>query len=141
MHELEMVNGEAAMAYAGEVPWHGLGKKVPADLSPEQMLKTANLDWEVESRPLFYETANGNIMRTKKRAIVRATDDKLMTVVSDEWHPVQNLQAFKFFDDFVFPVVTTSYTSIGLNLLFTFSIFPLNVVGKLFHSDILFHFT
>lgn len=101
MHELEMINGEAAMAYAGEEPWHGLGKKVPADLSPEQMLKTANLDWEVESRPLFYETADGKSVRTKKRAIVRATDDKLMTVVSDEWHPVQNLQAFKFFDDFV----------------------------------------
>jgi len=29
------------MAYAGEVPWHGLGKKVPNDLSAEQMLKAA----------------------------------------------------------------------------------------------------
>jgi len=101
MHELEFVNGEAAMAYAGEVPWHGLGKKVPSDLSPEQMLTTAGLDWEVESRPLFYKTAEGNMKQTKKRAIVRVTDDKLMTVVSDEWNPVQNLQAFKFFDDFV----------------------------------------
>jgi len=101
MHELEFVNGEAAMAYAGEVPWHGLGKKVPSDLSPEQMLTTAGLDWEVESRQLFYTTSDGTMKPTKKRAIVRVTDDKLMTVVSDEWNPVQNLQAFKFFDDFV----------------------------------------
>ena len=26
------------MAYAGELPWHGLGVKVIDDLSPEQMI-------------------------------------------------------------------------------------------------------
>ena len=40
------------MAYAGEVPWHGLGKPVPADLTPDQMLEAAGLDWEVEQIPL-----------------------------------------------------------------------------------------
>ena len=28
-HELEIVNGNAQMAYVGDVPWHGLGTKVP----------------------------------------------------------------------------------------------------------------
>ena len=36
------------MAYAGELPWHGLGTKVPADLTPEQMLEAAELDWTVD---------------------------------------------------------------------------------------------
>ena len=27
-HELEIVNGQAQMAYVGDVPWHGLGTKV-----------------------------------------------------------------------------------------------------------------
>ena len=44
-HELEFVNGQASMAYVGDVPWHGLGKRVPADVSPEQMLEAANLNW------------------------------------------------------------------------------------------------
>ena len=37
-HELEFVDGQACMAYAGDEPWHGLGVKVSPDLSPEQML-------------------------------------------------------------------------------------------------------
>ena len=47
-HELEIQkNGEANMAFVGETPWHGLGKRVPNDVSPQQMLKAANLDWTV----------------------------------------------------------------------------------------------
>jgi phage/plasmid-like protein (TIGR03299 family) len=100
-HELEILeNGEAAMAYAGAVPWHGLGKKVPSDLSPEQMLKAANLDWEVVKRPMFFESASGKIL-TQARALVRSSDEKLLTIVSDQWNPVQNIEAFQFFNDFV----------------------------------------
>ena len=31
------------MAYAGETPWHGLGKKVSPDLTPQEMLVEAGL--------------------------------------------------------------------------------------------------
>ena len=31
------------MAYAGEVPWHGLGVAVSNDLSPNQMMEKAGL--------------------------------------------------------------------------------------------------
>lgn len=100
-HELEiMENGEASMAYVGETPWHGLGKRVPADLSPEQMLKAANLDWDVVKKPLFYDTPSGKVL-TKSNALVRSSDEKLLTVVSNEWKPVQNIEAFNFFNDFV----------------------------------------
>ena len=60
-HELEMVDGQGQMVYVGETPWHGLGKKVPADLTPEQVLITAGLDWTVEKRDLYYDTANGPV--------------------------------------------------------------------------------
>ena len=52
-HELEILeNGQASMAYAGDLPWHGLGFKVSNDLTPEQMMEAARLDWTVDTVPL-----------------------------------------------------------------------------------------
>jgi phage/plasmid-like protein (TIGR03299 family) len=99
-HELEIVNGEASIAYVGDTPWHGLGKRVPADVSPEQMLDAAGLNWEVEKVPMFYNTEGGPVL-TKSRALIRSTDKKLLTVINDSWNPVQNREAFEFFNDFV----------------------------------------
>ena len=99
-HELEFVNGEASMAYVGDVPWHGLGKRVPSDVSPEQMLKAANLDWEVRKVPMSYDYGQGPVLTTTN-ALIRSTDNKLLTVVNDTWKPVQNKEAFEFFNDFV----------------------------------------
>lgn len=100
-HELEIAqDGTASMAYVGQVPWHGLGKRVPADVSPEQMLKAANLDWDVEKVPMYYNADGGPVL-TKSRALIRSTDKKLLTVINDSWNPVQNRDAFDFFNDFV----------------------------------------
>ena len=44
------------MAYAGEVPWHGLGVQVDGNLTPEEMLKEAGLDWTVSKRYMFTHT-------------------------------------------------------------------------------------
>jgi phage/plasmid-like protein (TIGR03299 family) len=99
-HELEMVDGQGQMVYVGETPWHGLGKKIPADLTPEQVLITAGLDWTVEKRDLYYETADGPV-KSNQQALIRTSDEKLLTVISKNWKPVQNLEAFQFFNDFV----------------------------------------
>ena len=64
-HNIEMVNGVASMAYAGSTPWHRLGKRVPADLSPEQMLEAANLNWEVEKRSVTFRTKDGKTHHSK----------------------------------------------------------------------------
>lgn len=99
-HEIEMVGDKVQMAYAGEKPWHGLGVEVPADLTPQQMLEAAGLDWTVEKIPAFADVA-GKRVAVGKSALVRSSDNSVLDVVSDDWNPVQNEDAFKFFNDFI----------------------------------------
>lgn len=100
-HELEIINGEAQMAYAGELPWHGLGVKVSNDLTPEQMMEAAGLNWEVEKTEMFTRF-KGDTIRVKDRyALTRTSDGQILDVVGDGWNPVQNSEAFEFFNDFV----------------------------------------
>lgn len=99
-HELEMVNGQAQMAYVGETPWHGLGVRVSDDLTPEQMMKAAGLDWTVETVPLIAEYGN-DVLATGHKALIRDRDAKVLDVITDDWHPTQNIEAFEFFNDFV----------------------------------------
>jgi len=99
-HMLEIVEGKAQMAYTGDVPWHGLGTKVSNDLTPEQMLKAAGLNWTVDPVDLFAEVG-GKRLATGHRALVRSTDQRVIDVITDDWNPVQNSDAFEFFNDFV----------------------------------------
>jgi phage/plasmid-like protein (TIGR03299 family) len=100
-HMIEIVNGKAQMAYAGDVPWHGLGTKVPADLTPDQMLEAAGLDWTVEKKDLTFEVGGEQIVAPGKKALVRSSDGALLDVIGDNWNPLQNSEAFEFFNDFV----------------------------------------
>lgn len=101
-HELEMVNGVAAMAYRESkgIPWHGLGVPVSDDMTPIEMMKAANLDWTVSKQKSFIEL-NGEKIETGQEALVRDTDGKILTNVSGNWKPCQNLEAFEFFNEFV----------------------------------------
>ena len=49
-----MVAAVETMAYAGEVPWHGLGTKVSDDLTPNQIMVKAGLDWSVNKLSLIH---------------------------------------------------------------------------------------
>ena len=86
------------MAYAGELPWHGLGVKVIDDLTPEQMMQKAGVDWTVEKQNLI--TSGGSTV-SNKQALVRSSDGSVLDVVGKGWNPVQNAEAFNFFEEYV----------------------------------------
>jgi len=94
-HEVE------TMAYAGELPWHGLGEPVSNDLTPRQMMKKAKVDWEVIEAESFIEF-NDKKIPTGDKALVRSTDGKVLTNVGPGWKPVQNEKAFEFFSEYVY---------------------------------------
>lgn len=99
-HMIEIVDGKAQMAYSGDTPWHGLGTKVPNDLTPVQMLEAAGLNWTVEKIPA-YSKINGDNVSIGRSALVRSSDSSILDVVSDDWNPVQNEEAFEFFNEFI----------------------------------------
>ena len=88
------------MAYAGQVPWHGLGVPVSNDLTPVQMMQKAELDWKVREVESFIEF-DGNKMPTGQKSLVREIDGKILTNVGENWKSVQNEQAFEFFHEYV----------------------------------------
>jgi phage/plasmid-like protein (TIGR03299 family) len=87
------------MAYAGDVPWHGLGTAVSNDLSPNQMMVKAGLDWSVEKVPTYAKVGDVEVP-TGQEALVRSSDNKVLTQVGKNWHPVQNEEAFEFFSEY-----------------------------------------
>lgn len=92
------------MAYARDEgkPWHGLGFPVSSNLTPAQMLKAAKLDWQVEKRPVSYAGKDGTpVVVPDKYAIVRATDDKWLSMCGKMYKPIQNAEIMDFFTRFV----------------------------------------
>lgn len=96
-----MSHNVETMAYKGQKPWHGLGFEVTQDLTPEEMLKAAGLDWTVEKRKMFFDSGNGSkIHYPGKYTLTRVTDNQQLDVVGETYKPVQNAVAIDFFKKF-----------------------------------------
>ena len=87
------------MMYMGETPWHGLGKRVIDAPTSEQAIIQAGLNWQVRKVPLL--TGDGTNRKVDHVAIERITDSSILGVVGPRFEPLQNSDAFKFFDPFV----------------------------------------
>lgn len=102
-HELEIgKDGKVSMAYrdtAGK-PWHGLGVPVGDNMTPQEMMVAANVDWTVTKYKNFYEH-DGVKKESNVQSLVRDSDGFLLDTVGEDWKPVQNSEAFDFFTDFV----------------------------------------
>ncbi len=97
-------DGTAEMAYAGETPWHGLGTAVDHPMTAAEAIELAGLDWEVESQPVFVLPSDGQgspLMIPHKQALVRSDTHEVLQIFSDTYVPVQNKEAFTFFDGVV----------------------------------------
>lgn len=93
------------MFYVEEVPWHGLGTKLNKPATAQEAIEAAGLDWNVVKMPLF--ASSKHIPVPDKFAIVRKTaqliqkSDSVLGVVGKDYTPLQNKDAFKFFDPIV----------------------------------------
>ncbi len=105
-HQLHSENGRTSMMYCGDAPWHGLGVKLQNPASSEQAIAAANLDWDVEKKPLV-AMENGLRHPVQDRyAIIRRDwwgqeSKPVFGIVGKTYAPLQNRDAFAFFDNIV----------------------------------------
>jgi phage/plasmid-like protein (TIGR03299 family) len=93
-HELE------TLAYFGGLPWHRLGTALEeGDLYDwPSASRKAGLDWEVELVPLV--TADTQA-RVTHRAVRRTSDGRVLGIVGPRYTPLQNKDAFAWFQPFL----------------------------------------
>jgi phage/plasmid-like protein (TIGR03299 family) len=85
------------MFYHGTRPWHGLGVALDHPATAAEAIRVAGLDWQVDLMPTFADGTE--VPRT--RAVVRMDRREPLAVVGERYQPVQNAEAFSFFDDLV----------------------------------------
>ncbi|MDA3862831.1 MAG: DUF932 domain-containing protein [Deltaproteobacteria bacterium] len=82
-------------------PWHGLGTVLPeAPADSKEAIRAANLDWRVEKQPLL--TTEG-VYVPNHYAVIRKKEGlrDSLGVVGNRYQPVQNIDAFNFFDQVI----------------------------------------
>ena len=93
------------MVYVGEEPWHGLGTKVPDGkrLSITEAITAAGLNWEVGLRHIFAGDVDGRIRVGihDRYATYRETDNAVLGIVGAGYRPLQNEEAFYWFQPFL----------------------------------------
>ena len=85
------------MFYTGATPWHGLGEKLEEAPTISEAIEASGLNWEVGTKDLV--TVDGQ--EVPARATYRKSDDSILGVVGPRYVPLQNKDAFEWFQPFV----------------------------------------
>lgn len=102
-HEISIVNGQAEV-FCGrnQKPWHGLGTVVNGLLTASEAIQAAHLDWTVAGQPV---TVNGKQLpfpngekRDTWQGICRMDTGDCLGIMRGQYTPIQNVEAFSFFD-------------------------------------------
>ena len=96
------------MAFVGDEPWHGLGRKVSPTVSAAEMCAQAGLNWEVQKLPAPGARLMDPRKRTYDRYLIyrdpvrRGEKEKVaLGMVGAGYEPLQNRDAFRFFEPFI----------------------------------------
>ena len=89
------------MAFTGEQPWHKLGIQFDRPMTAREVIMAAGLDFEVYKRPIYDLPADGEIEQVGLYATVNSHTNKRLGIVGERYVPIQNADAFSFFDYFI----------------------------------------
>lgn len=85
------------MFFVDEVPWHGLGHAFEKAPNVDEAIVAAGLDFKVGLKPLFTEEGT----KVNRMATFRKDTGDILGTVGMRYRPLQNEDAFKFFQPFL----------------------------------------
>jgi len=102
-----MPDNVTSMAYNSEngPPWHRKGTPTKGLTTAAECIKAAGLDWAVTKVPLRVADEGGvplsHVMATVRADFASTDPRRVLGIVGGEYQPLQNWDAFRFFDDVV----------------------------------------
>ena len=107
--------------YFGDAPWHGLGTKVDRPATAEEAIKAAGLDWETVKVQVVAKHERGETLVPDPFAMMRSdrmvgADAAILGMVGSMYEPIQNRDAFRFFDPIVGEGAAVYHTAGSLGL-------------------------
>jgi len=102
-HMIDTSTGTAAMAYAGQKPWHGLGQELTPGASIEEWTREAGLAYTVLETPVLFRTdaATEPEVFKGRKVLHRSDTGGALAVVSDGYRVVQPADVMAFFGKLV----------------------------------------
>lgn len=102
MKEITINSYGAAVA----TPWSEVGGLITPDTSIENWQEKAGMNWEIKSSPVAYGIGDGEMNQnleifTGQNVLWRSDNQKPLSVVSDQYKPVQPKEVLEFFRDLV----------------------------------------
>src|ERR1051326_1240365 len=101
MHNLNINNGKASMFYVGSPPWHQLGVQLQNPATAQEAIQAAGLDYKVKLKPVKTIVNRKHKVVPNTFATVRTDTSEILGVVGSRYEPIQNKDAFSFFDALV----------------------------------------
>lgn len=119
-HELDFTKGVAAIAFTGDVPWHGYGQVMEEKQPLEVWIARAGMDYEVIERPVVWnpyltqedldepkainsrsrEFSNFKAVSNRK-LLVRSDTHDALSIVSNRYKILQPKDVMEFFRDLI----------------------------------------
>lgn len=95
------------MAYAGEMPWHGLGNPLSPKQPIEVWAKQAGMDWQIEAAEVRYVAGSAGSTSSigtihafpEQRVLYRSDTQAPLSVVSSRYQVVQPRDVLEFYRD------------------------------------------
>ena len=98
-HMIDETTGRAAIAYAGQTPWHGLGQQLSEGADIDTWTREAGLGYSVQACDVQYETpaVTGLQSWPERKVLTRSDTGAPLAVVSKDYRVVQPAEVMDFF--------------------------------------------